>query len=328
MCSRIIGVISLGFIILAPGCAQRSSPDTNAEVVRTVIEEAWNLGNLQNAERHFADDFVNHDPNPGGAADLAGYKSWVLDWRTAFPELRVEIHDVVAEADRVGVRFTLTGTHNDEFFGLPASGLEITMKGITVFRLDRGRIVEIHRSYDLLGVGQQLGYFEPKPVEVFPISFVRRTKPSEFMWGEPSSVTGATGDPDSNKALTTMEVEDGWNQGDTEVALEMVDSSFVWHSIYPEVTSYESYAQWVKRSVHPDNPARINMEALFAADDKVVDVYTVNLGKRPALLGIRISRFVEGRLVEMWRNENVLPILIDMGLYATFPVFKQGTVKS
>ena len=321
---RIGSVVAAGFVFLTWVGAPRASAQTNAEIVQRVADEIWNRGNLPAADELFADDFINHDPNPGGVTDLEGYKRWVRRWRAAFPDYHVEVHDLIAEGDRVGVRYTVTGTHQGEFFGVPASGIGVTMKGINLYRLDQGKIVEVHHSYDLLGVGQQIGYFEPLSEEVFPFSFARRTEPGDFRWGEPSAVKGDPGDPKSNKALCVREVEEGWNQGNAAAALELVAPTFVWHSIYPEVTDYDSYTQWLKGHIDSENPTQITIETLIAEADKVVDLSTADLGGGMKESAIRISRFADGKLVEMWRNINVLPLFFAMGLLPAFPELAGG----
>lgn len=321
MLARISSVAPIASVFLALSAVPQAGAPTNAEIVQRVADEVWNQGDLAVADELFADDFVNHDPNPGGVTDLEGYKKWVRKWRAAFPDYHVEVHDLIAEEGRVGARYTVTGTHRGELFGVPASGIHVTMKGINLYRLDRGKIVEVHRSYDLLGVGQQVGYFEPLPEEAFPYSPVRRTEPSDFRWGEPSAVTGDHGDPDANKALVVREVEEGWNQGNAAAALALVAPTFVWHSIYPEVTDYESYTRWLTGHIDPDNPTQITIEALIAEGDKVVDLSSADLGAGIRESGIRISRFADGKIVEMWRNLNVLPLLVAMDLFPTFPEF-------
>jgi steroid delta-isomerase-like uncharacterized protein len=328
MLARIGSVVTAGFMFLSFVEVPQATAQTNAKIVQRVADEIWNHGNLAVADELFAGDFVNHDPNPGGATDLEGYKRWVLEWRAAFPDYHVEVHDLIAEGDRVGARYTVTGTHQGELFGVPASGIRVTMKGINIYRLDHGKIAEVHRSYDLLGVGQQVGYFEPLPEEVFPFSFVRRTEPGDFRWGEPSAMTGDPGDPESNKALCVREVEEGWNQGNAAAALEFVAPTFVWHSIYPEVTDYEAYVQWLNEHIDPDSPTQITIEQLIAEGDKVVDLYTADLGGGMTLSGIRVSRFADGKMVEMWRNEDVLPALIAVGLFPAFPEFAGGDGES
>ncbi|MGD8699422.1 MAG: ester cyclase [Gemmatimonadales bacterium] len=319
MRARISRVVAAGFLFLTASGATEANAQTSAQIVRRVADEVWNRGDLAAVEALFADDFVNHDPNPGGATDLEDYKRWIREWRAAFPDLHVEVHDLIAEGDRVGARYTVTGTHRGPLFGVPATGIRVTMKGINLYRLDRGKIAEVYRSYDLLGVGQQIGYFEPLPETVFPYSFARRSEPEDFVWGEPSPVTGAPGDPQFNKALCLREVEQGWNQGNAAAALELVAPTFVWHSIYPEVTDYESYGQWLEGHIDPETPTQITIEILIAEGDKVVDLSTADLGGGVRESAIRISRFADGRLVEMWRNINVLPLFIAMDLLPAFP---------
>jgi steroid delta-isomerase-like uncharacterized protein len=326
MLARISSAVPAGFMFLALGGVPQANAQTNTEIVQRVAYEIWNQGNLAAADDLFADDFINHDPNPGGVAELEGYRRWVLKWRAAFPDYHVEIHDLIAEGDKVAARYTVTGTHQGELFGVAATGIQVTMKGINIYRLDHGKIVEVHRSYDLLGVGQQVGYFEPLLEEVSPFSFARRTEPGDFRWGEPSAVTGNPGDPESNKALCVREIEEGWNQGNAAAVLEFVAPTFVWHSIYPEVTDYESYIQWVKDH-DSDDPTQITIEALIAEADKVVDLFSADLGGGMTLSGIRISRFADGKLVEMWRSENVLPALVAMGLFPAFPELASGEGK-
>lgn len=321
MLARISSAEAVGFMFLALVGVPQANAQTNAEIVQRVADEIWNQGNLTVVDELFADDFVNHDPNPGGVTDLDGYKKWVREWRAAFPDYHVQVHDLITDGDKVGVRYTVTGTHQGELFGVQASEIQITMKGVSIYRLDHGKIAEVHRSYDLLGVGQQIGYFEPLPEEVFPFSFARRTEPGDFGWGEPSAVTGDPGDPESNKALCVREIEEGWNQGNAAAALELVAPTFTWHSIYPEVTDYESYVRWLKGHIDPENPTQITIETLIAEADKVVDLSTADLGGGMKESAIRISRFADGKLVEMWRNINVLPLFIAMGLLPAFPEF-------
>jgi steroid delta-isomerase-like uncharacterized protein len=289
------------------------------EVVRRVTEEIWNRGHLHRADELFLSGFVNHDPNPGAASDLEGFKAWVGMWRAAFPDLQLEVHDLIAEGYKIAARLTATGRHRGDFLGVPATGNRVVMRIINLYRLEGGRIAEVHRSYDLLGLGQQLGYFEPLPEDVFPFSFARRTEPGEFVWGEASEVTGDPGDPESNKALCAREIEEGWNRGDADAALDVVAPTFVFHSVYPEVTDFESYRQWIKGHIDPVNPTQITITDMIAEGDHVVDLSVADLGRGLEEAGIRISRFADGKMVEMWRTLNVLPVFIELGLLPDFP---------
>ncbi len=324
MAAGLLTAIPLVFFFAWVSGPSRAGAQTTKEIVQRVIDEIWNQGDLGRADELFAPGFINHDPNPGAIADLGGFREWVSRWHAAFPDLHVEIHDLVAEGHKVAARLTATGTHRGDFLGVPATGIRVTMKVINLYRLEGGRIAEVYRSYDLLGLGQQLGYFEPIPEEVFPFSFARRTDPGEFSWGDASEMTGDPGDPESNKALCVREIEEGWNQGDAAAALEVVAPTFVFHSIYPEVTDFDSYRQWIEGHIDPENPTQIAIRDLFAEGDRVVDLSVADLGRGLEEAGIRISRFADGKMVEMWRCLNVLPVFIELGLLPTFPELAGG----
>ena len=311
MFARVSSVVLAGFLLVALGGVFQAAAQTNKEIVQRVADEIWNQGNLAAADELFAADFVNHDPNPPGVTDLEGYKGWVVKWRAAFPDYHVEVHDLVAEGDKVGARCTVTGTHQGDFFGIEATGTQVTMMMINIYRLADGKIAEVQWSYDLLGVGQQVGYCQPIPD--FPHSFMRRTSPEDFTWGEPSAVTGDPGDPESNKALCVRECE-AWNEGDAAGALDFYAPTFVNHDIYPEVTDYESYVQWIEGHVNPDNPTQITIEDIFAEGDEVVYYWTI-----PGASGIHVFRFADGKIVEVWCSKDVLPAFIGMGLVPAFP---------
>jgi len=165
MCARISTVVLVGFLLVALSGVFQADAQTedNKAIVQRVADEIWNQGNLGAADELFAADFVNHDINPPGVTDLEGYKAWVVEWRAAFPDYYVEVHDLVAEGDKVGARCTVTGTHQGELFGIPATGKQVTMMGIDIYRLADGKIAEVRRAYDMLGVCQQIGYYQPIP---------------------------------------------------------------------------------------------------------------------------------------------------------------------
>lgn len=77
--------------------------------------------------------------------------------RAAFPDYRFELFDQIAEGDRVAMRWRFAGTHEGPFQGAPPSGKQVSMTGITIFRLAGGRLVEGWTNEDLLGLLEQIG---------------------------------------------------------------------------------------------------------------------------------------------------------------------------
>jgi predicted ester cyclase len=76
---------------------------------------------------------------------------------TAFPDMRAEIHDQVAEGDKVVTRKTFYGTQQGEFMGIPPTGKKVAFDVIDIFRIADGRILEHWFAGDMLGLMQQLG---------------------------------------------------------------------------------------------------------------------------------------------------------------------------
>lgn len=93
----------------------------------------------------------------GLAPGLAAIQEWVATLDAGFPDRNLTIDDVVAEGDRVVVRTTLSGTHQGEMQGIPATGNSVTQPSISIFRLANGKIAEGWFATDNLSMMQQLG---------------------------------------------------------------------------------------------------------------------------------------------------------------------------
>jgi steroid delta-isomerase-like uncharacterized protein len=89
--------------------------------------------------------------------DLAAMKQMMPAFWTALPDMRYTVEDLIAEGDKVVVRFTFRATHRGEFLGVPATGKVVTVTGISISRLAGGKVVEEWAEEDHLGLLQQLG---------------------------------------------------------------------------------------------------------------------------------------------------------------------------
>jgi predicted ester cyclase len=77
--------------------------------------------------------------------------------RSAFPDLVLEVGDIVAEGDRVALRYTLRGTYDGDLMGLPPTGRRVSSDGIVIGRFEDGRVVERSGVQDMLTMLQQVG---------------------------------------------------------------------------------------------------------------------------------------------------------------------------
>jgi steroid delta-isomerase-like uncharacterized protein len=133
------------------------SAEENREIVRR-FWGVWEEGNLGLVDELVAPDYVNHSPGmPNQPEGPEGVKAVVSMFRAGMPDLRVLIEDVVAEGDKVVMRYRIEGTHEGELFGVPPTGRQVSIESITVERLSGGKIREHWRITDTLDMMQQLG---------------------------------------------------------------------------------------------------------------------------------------------------------------------------
>ena len=96
--------------------------DANKALIRRVFEEVIPAGDPAAMRDVMAPDFLDHDPLPGQPAGAAGGEYVVTTMHTAHPDLRFTIDDLVAEGDRVTIRWTLRGTNTGPLLGRPPTG--------------------------------------------------------------------------------------------------------------------------------------------------------------------------------------------------------------
>jgi len=136
------------------------STEENKAIIRRVIEEVWNKGDLAAVDEVMATDYVLHVPGQE-IKGPEGFKEYVTMARTAFPDFHMTIEDMVAEGDKVAFRFTWRGTHKGEIMGIAPTGKQVTVTSIGINRFAGGKEVEARASMDQLGMLQQLGVVPP-----------------------------------------------------------------------------------------------------------------------------------------------------------------------
>jgi steroid delta-isomerase-like uncharacterized protein len=132
------------------------SADTNKEIVRRVSVEPWE-GNVGVIDELVGADYVGHDPAMPEQHGLEGVKEFVATYLSAFPDGRITVDEQLAEGDLVATRWTGRGTQQGELMGIPPTGKQVTVSGITISRVENGKVVEEWSNWDTLGMLQQLG---------------------------------------------------------------------------------------------------------------------------------------------------------------------------
>ena len=125
------------------------SVEENKALVRREQEELWNhTGDLDSAAELFAPDRVEDA------------KQEAANVRQGFPDLESTIEDLIAERDKVVAHWRAQATHRGEYLGIPPSGNRVDFRGISIYRIEGGKIAESWSVTDLLGMMQQLGLME------------------------------------------------------------------------------------------------------------------------------------------------------------------------
>jgi steroid delta-isomerase-like uncharacterized protein len=133
------------------------STDAAKAVVRRNTEEVQSKGNFDVFEEVFADDFVDHTPQPNMIPDKAGVRGLYRSLRAAFPDFRAEIHWQAADGELVTTFKTYHGTHRGTFLGVAPTGRKIHFETVDVMRVRNGKITEHWGVANLFSLMQQLG---------------------------------------------------------------------------------------------------------------------------------------------------------------------------
>lgn len=143
-----------------------TTPVNLAEASRRITEEGFNEGKLELADQLISPQAINHDPaEPVRMRGLRGpevFKQTVRTYRSAFPDVRITVDDVIAADDRVVLRWHSEGTHRGKLEGLAPTGAHGSVTGISIDRWENGKIAEMWSEWDNLGLARQLGAAPPE----------------------------------------------------------------------------------------------------------------------------------------------------------------------
>ena len=161
----ITGFLFLMIFIISTGCQQQSNNsneqvEANIKMYTNVWDEILNKGNIDMIDTHFSSNYVNKTVSStvNGQAEA---KEFFGAFLTGFSDINFVVDEIFGVDDRIVKRWTFNGTHSGEFAGTPATGNQITLKGVSVARITNGKISEELDYMDDLGFMQQLGVIPP-----------------------------------------------------------------------------------------------------------------------------------------------------------------------
>lgn len=134
------------------------SAEQNKALFRRFMDEVFNRGNIGLVDELVVVDFAEHEELPPGTPPgREGLKRIVAVFRTAFPDFKVTLDDLIAEGDRVVVRSTWSGTQQGEFMGIAPTGKRVSFEVIDIVRIAGGKVQEHWGQMDNMLLMQQLG---------------------------------------------------------------------------------------------------------------------------------------------------------------------------
>src|SRR5215217_4473385 len=123
--------------------------EKNKALTRWWWEEVWLKGNVAATDEFMAPNYVDHPNLPGLPSGPEGMKQALTYYRDASPQLQATLDDILAEGERVALRWSARGTHLGEWLDVPPTGEHFTMSGITIYRIAEGKAVEGWNSIEV-----------------------------------------------------------------------------------------------------------------------------------------------------------------------------------
>jgi steroid delta-isomerase-like uncharacterized protein len=134
--------------------------EENKAVVRRWFDEVWNQGRAEVIEELFDENGIAHGLADDPANPIKGprdYRPFYEVFRQAFPNITVVVEDMVAEGDKVAARCSVRGQHEGDFMGRAATKSPVEITGITIIRIENGKIVEAWNNFDFMTLHRQVG---------------------------------------------------------------------------------------------------------------------------------------------------------------------------
>jgi predicted ester cyclase len=133
------------------------NPQENRAIYERFVREVLEQGHIDLVDELIAENAVSHSPMPGQTPGREGIKHGFRQFHAAFSKLRIEIRDLIAEADKVVGHFTVSAVHSGDFMGIPATGEHVKYDEMAIVRLEGGKIVEHWSVADTFDMLQKIG---------------------------------------------------------------------------------------------------------------------------------------------------------------------------
>jgi steroid delta-isomerase-like uncharacterized protein len=135
-------------------------PEANKALVQRWFDEVWNKGRAEAIDEMFDEYGIAHGLSEDPANPITGprdFRPFHTLFREAFPNMEIVVEDMIAEGDKVAARCSVRAKHEGEFLGRSATESPVEFTGMTIVRIDHGKIVEAWNNFDFMTLHRQVG---------------------------------------------------------------------------------------------------------------------------------------------------------------------------
>jgi steroid delta-isomerase-like uncharacterized protein len=160
--TKTVFILILALVSFSFSCQQQVQEgitEDEAQAWTDGVLEMWNDANLAIVDEVYAHEIVRHDcALPEDIVGLDNIKNHLGIFFTAFPDLNIAVDETIVAGKRLAQRWTLTGTNTGSMVGMPPTGKNVQVSGVSIVHMVNGKAVEIWDFYNALDMYQQLGF--------------------------------------------------------------------------------------------------------------------------------------------------------------------------
>jgi predicted ester cyclase len=305
--------------------------EVTRKLLREQIEDIWGNGRTELVDTNYAANIVDHMPIERQPQGRDALKDVVAQFRTAIPDMRMELHHVMAAGDYGVDVWTLTGTHKGDLFGQKATGASIRFSGIDMVRVADGKITDLWHVEEMAQFAQQIVAGDRNFGA--PTSAASVPPPSldgDYHPGANAMVPGEEHFTDTerrNLAIARRHIEEIWAKGQPELCHLLYHPDVTDHNPAPGqrpgVDGIVDVLGWLREAV-PD--LRMDIQCYVIDGDWIADRWVMTgthtgaplmgvaaRGRSFRINGMDVARLDEaGSITDIWHCEEFANLLAQV----------------
>lgn len=155
MKNRLLQTITLVTTLFVSGGTTMADDNPNLSLMSDFAQQVFVNKDLSTLNQYMHEDYIQHNPFVAQGSD--GFKDFFNDWFTAIPDFNYELKNIIANDEFIWVYGSYSGTHSNEWLGIPASRAEYQFDTVDIFRVENGKLAEHWDVMDLYSLFKQLG---------------------------------------------------------------------------------------------------------------------------------------------------------------------------